>query len=91
LSQHNTATYATVTFAIYDETPIACQGNDDGGKIQVVRKRLQTGEDLLTRALRQSLAMAAQRGTYVQVWEVSCDTAEPGEKVLAAQRLAAAV
>ncbi len=75
MSQHNAPGFATVTFAIYDEAPIACQGNDDQRKIRVLRNRLHAGADLHARALEGAVTLAALLGLYVQVWDVALDGA----------------
>lgn len=62
--------FATVTFALYDETPIACQGNDDQKKIRVLTDSLPIGHDIHGDALRRSIALGEAHGSYVQVWDL---------------------
>jgi hypothetical protein len=62
--------FATVTFALYDETPIACQGDDDQTKIRVVMRDLKVGEDIHGDALKHSVILGLLHGRYVQVWDV---------------------
>lgn len=69
-------TSATVIFAVYDEAPIACQGDDDRKKIRVVTDRL-TGNDIRGDALRLSVALSAAHGSHVQVWDIRNDA--PGD------------
>ncbi len=68
-------TFATVTFAVYDDTPIACQGDDDQKKIRVITDRIKGGGNVHAEALRRSLAMAGEHGAHVQVWDVQVDGA----------------
>lgn len=63
-------TSATVTFALYAETPIACQGDDDQKKIQVISYNLIASDDIHEDALKRSVALGLKYGTYVQVWDV---------------------
>lgn len=65
--------FATVTFAMYDEAPIACQGDDDHKKIQVVRQQLKMSGDLHHDALQASLELGRLHGLPVQVWDVRSD------------------
>ena len=66
--------FATVIFAMYDDTPIACQGDDDHRKIQVIRERLRNGAELQADALRKSFELGALHGLPVQVWDVQVDS-----------------
>lgn len=72
MGEPKTEAFATVTFAVYDDVPIACQGDDDQGKIRVVTQRLEGG-DIHAAALRLSVALGTARGSHVQVWDI-----EPG-------------
>jgi hypothetical protein len=47
--------FATVIFALYDEAPIACQGDDDKKKIRVITNSLAVGDDIHGDALKRSL------------------------------------
>lgn len=60
----------TVTYAMYDETPIACQGNDDRSKIQVIKDRVDSRAEIHSEALKRSVAMSKAHGKHVQVWDV---------------------
>jgi hypothetical protein len=62
--------FLTVTFAVYDQAPIACQGDDDIRKVRVVKESFIAGHDAHGDALRLSIAMGAECGSYVQVWDV---------------------
>ena len=70
MNQQKEKAFATVTFAMYDEAPIACQGDDDQNKIQVFTDNLVVGDDIHGAALRRSITLGALHGSYVQVWEV---------------------
>jgi hypothetical protein len=65
--------YATVTFAMYDDAPIACQGDDDRKKIQVVREKFEAGRNILAHALRRSAELGKHHGLFVQVWDIQAD------------------
>jgi hypothetical protein len=58
--------FATVTFALYDETPIACQGDDDQKKIRVITNNLIISGDIHGDALKRSVVLGLEYGTYVQ-------------------------
>jgi hypothetical protein len=73
VSKQKATASATVTFALYDETPIACQGDDDQKKIRVLTVSLPIGHDVHGDALRRSVALAEAHGSYVQVWDVRID------------------
>lgn len=60
----------TVTYAMYDETPIACQGNDDQRKIRVITDCLTEKVDVHAEALSHSVALSQSCGAYVQVWDI---------------------
>lgn len=62
--------FATVIFALYDEAPIACQGDDDRKKIRVITNSLAVCDDIHGDALKRSLVLGLVHGTYVQVWDV---------------------
>jgi predicted aconitase with swiveling domain len=70
VSDDSTESFAVVTFAIYDEAPIACQGDDDIKKVRVIKDRFIAGHDVHGDALRLSVVMGAECGSYVQVWDV---------------------
>ena len=72
VSKPTPETSATVIFAIYDEAPIACQGDDDRKRIRVVKDRL-AGDDIRGDALRLSVALSAAHGSHVQVWDIRND------------------
>jgi hypothetical protein len=70
VSKQKEKVFATVTFALYDETPIACQGDDDQKKIRVLTDSIPIGYDVHGDALRRSVVLGEARGSYVQVWDV---------------------
>jgi hypothetical protein len=70
VGKKNEEVFATVTFALYDQTPIACQGNDDQKKIRVLTESVLVGEDIQADALQRSVALMAAHGSYVQVWDI---------------------
>lgn len=70
MNLHNRVAYATVTFAVFEDAPIACQGNDDQNKIQVVKFRMAQDASLHADALRCAMTLAATHGTHVLVWDV---------------------
>jgi hypothetical protein len=70
--------FATITFAIYDDTPIACQGDDDQRKIRVTTRQL-AGDDIDAAALRMSVALGAADDSHVQVWHVQHGTVATGD------------
>ncbi|CAN5257159.1 hypothetical protein BH11PSE11_BH11PSE11_15730 [soil metagenome] len=65
----------TVIFAVHEETPIACQGDDDQTRIGVIREEFSCRGDGPEQALRRSIDLSKQHGKYVQVWDL-----EPGVK-----------
>lgn len=65
--------FATVTFALYDDAPIACQGDDDHTKIQVIRRQMKVSGDLYGDALAASMNLAQIHGLPVQVWDIVHD------------------
>lgn len=77
MNQQGKSATALVTFAIYDEAPIACQGNDDQRKIRVLSKRIEDGSDVQARALACAIAMMRASGAYVQVWQVASEARCP--------------
>lgn len=81
MSDDSTEIFATVTFAIYDEAPIACQGDDDIKKVRVIKDRFIAGHDVHGDALRLSVAMGAECGSYVQVWDVEVTVSPKGSGV----------
>ena len=60
----------TVTYAMYDEAPIACQGDDDQKRIRVIKDYVSAKDDVYAEALRRSVALSELHETYVQVWGV---------------------
>jgi hypothetical protein len=70
MSKEAAEALATVTFAMYDETPIACQGDDDQKKIRVITNNFVVSEDIHGDALKRSVVLGTEHGTYVQVWDV---------------------
>jgi hypothetical protein len=77
VNQTASTAFATVTFAVYDDTPIACQGDDDHRKIRVITRQL-AGDDIDAAALRMSVVMGAVDDSHVQVWHVQRGTAVIG-------------
>jgi hypothetical protein len=66
----------TVTFAMYDETPIACQGDDDRRKIQVIVEHIGDVGDAHAEALRRSVLLSVEHDMYVQVWDIQHQPAQ---------------
>lgn len=89
MDRYDAPVTALVTFAIYDEAPIACQGDDDQRKIRVVSQRMPGGADVHARALHCAIAMMVASGVYVQVWQVASEPAYLDN--LFADRLAPAI
>ncbi|MBI1891871.1 MAG: hypothetical protein HYS18_14590 [Burkholderiales bacterium] len=63
--------WVTVTYAMYEDAPIACQGDDDQKKIQVITAEFARDDNVHDEALRRSLALSRLHGKYVQVWNVA--------------------
>jgi hypothetical protein len=78
VNQTASTAFATVTFAVYDDTPIACQGDDDHRKIRVITRQL-AGDDIDAAALRMSVALGVADDSHVQVWYVQRGTAATGD------------
>jgi hypothetical protein len=66
----------TVTYAMYDEAPIACQGDDDQSKIRVIADCVDSKVDVHAEALKHSIAMSKTYGKHVQVWDVQVKKTE---------------
>lgn len=59
-----------VTYAMYDEAPIACQGDDDQSRIQVITHYVDSKIDIHAEAQKRAISMSKAHGKHVQVWEV---------------------
>ena len=66
---------ALVTFAIYDEVPIACQGDDDQSRIQVIRSSVSAGSDIHRAAQQMAMNLGKEHDVHVQVWDVEAPDA----------------
>lgn len=70
MSKQTASAFATVTFALYNQAPIACQGDDDLKKIRVLMNSLPISRDIHEDALRRAVALGEAHGCYVQVWDI---------------------
>jgi hypothetical protein len=73
LNSVNRENFATVTFAVYDDAPIACQGDDDRKKIQVIREKFGAGHNIAADALKRSAELGLLHNLFVQVWDIQAD------------------
>lgn len=60
-----------ITFAIYVNAPIACEGNDDPKQIRVVNIHTDTSECIIFRAQKVAEWLARRSSCYVQVWDIA--------------------
>ena len=67
---------ATVTFAIYDEAPIACQGDDDQARIRIVTVTIPVDINFESVAARHAIVLGASLSAHAQVWDVAFGSVE---------------
>jgi hypothetical protein len=61
-----------ITFAIYQQMPIACEGNDDIRHIKVVNIRARASKkDITCRAEKVAAYLSRRLNSHAQVWNIA--------------------
>lgn len=62
-----------VTFALYPQYPISCEGNDDPAQIRALTLQAHASEHIQEKAERVAAKIAQRYSCHAQVWDIATD------------------